>query len=546
MNTNRTNTAHFPRIYRTSFAALLIFCAGPGIAWAQPAPAPVLVKATDANGRSTLGELKTDEGDTLELLDLKTGKKATFQKSTLNDLRKGITEKEAAETIGLPEFLVWRVRRVIPSGVSTGKIIQVDASSIYVNLGSSAGVEGGQELLVYRGAGELKNPDTGEVLGTQRRLVAKVTVTESKEKVSRVKLAGDLEIELKVGDDVQLSKKAKPIAILPFVDLNGDVRAGSKKLEEDLTTGLAQGGVSVVERTFLSKVLNELGLQNTKLFDPDKAQRVGKQLGAYAVLVGTMSGSGYRSEANLRLVKVETGEILFATRQNGPALGPIVGPGTEAVVISVESSGRSTIRSGAVNGVDWVRLFDGKTLNGWATPDSGDWQVTADGAISNNGSRGHLFTQKSYANFEIRMEIKLSPQANASLHIRSRGNWPARSSYAIKANLDRALPLTGSIVKITYPNSKYKWERLVGIQTEYGRPNEWFTLHIIAIANRIVVRINDSIVADYVDTNNPLLSGILGFYQERRGATVLFRNSMIKALADDNALALAQAKSALP
>src|SRR5262249_9098509 len=149
------------------------------------------------------------------------------------------------------------------------------------------GVEAGQELLVYRGNGDLKNPDTGEVLGKQRRLVAKVTVTEAKEKVSRVKLAGDLEIELKVGDEVELSKKAKPIAILPFVDLNGDVRAGAKKLEEDLTTGLSQGGISIVERTFLDKVLNELGFQNTKLFDPDKAQRVGKQLGAYAVLVGS-------------------------------------------------------------------------------------------------------------------------------------------------------------------------------------------------------------------------------------------------------------------
>src|SRR6266436_4413714 len=126
MNTNRTNTAHFPRIYRTSFAALLIFCAGPGIARAQPAPAPVLVKATDANGRSMLGELKTDEGDTLELLDLKTGKRVSFQKSALNDLRRGITEKEAAETIGLPEFLVWKVRRVIPGGALEGKVVQVD------------------------------------------------------------------------------------------------------------------------------------------------------------------------------------------------------------------------------------------------------------------------------------------------------------------------------------------------------------------------------------------------------------------------------------
>src|SRR5439155_1536623 len=149
-------------------------------------------------------------------------------------------------------------------------------------LGSSLGIEVGQELLVYRGNAELKNPDTGEVLGTQRRLIARVTVTEAREKLSKAKLTGDLEVELKVGDVVELGKQLKPIAILSFVDLNGDIRAGGKKLEEDLTTGLTQGGVSIVERAFLTKVLNELGLQNTRLFDPDKAQRVGKQLGAYA------------------------------------------------------------------------------------------------------------------------------------------------------------------------------------------------------------------------------------------------------------------------
>src|SRR5258708_2813253 len=266
MNSHKNNPSHFPKIFISSFAVILIGFAVPGTSGAQPAASPVLVKATDANGKSTLGELASDEGDTLGLLDLKTGKKVNFQKFSLNDLRKGITDIEAAETIGLPEFLVWRVRRVIPSGVSAGKISQVDASSIYASLGSSVGVEAGQELLVYRANGELKNPETGEILGTQRRLVARVTVTEAKEKVSRVKLAGDLEIELKLGDEVQLSKNPKPIAILPFVDLNGDVRAGAKKLEEDLTTGLAQGGVSIVERTFLDKVLNELGFQNTKLF----------------------------------------------------------------------------------------------------------------------------------------------------------------------------------------------------------------------------------------------------------------------------------------
>src|SRR4051812_33335793 len=85
----------------------------PASSYAQPAPWPVLVKVTDGKGQNILGELQKEEGDRLELLDLKTGTRVTFEKSTLNDLRRGITEREAAETMGLAELLAWKVRRVI-------------------------------------------------------------------------------------------------------------------------------------------------------------------------------------------------------------------------------------------------------------------------------------------------------------------------------------------------------------------------------------------------------------------------------------------------
>ncbi len=335
MNNNRT-TLHFHRIYPNLLAALLVSWAAPDTCWAQPAPTPLLVKAIDARGQSVLGELKTEEGDNLEVLEIKTGKRWIFQKSALNDLRKGITEREAAETIGLAEFLVWKVRRIIPSPSLAGKVAQIDSSAIYVTLGSQAGIEKDQELIVYRANAEgIKDPDAPTVvLGPKRSRIARLTVTEALDKLSKARLVGDLEVELKVGDVVEPANQSKPIAILPFVDLNGDVRAGGKKLEEDLTTGLAQGGVSIVERTFLPKVLIELGLQNTKIFDSEKAQRIGRQLGACAVLVGTLSRSGFRSDANLRLIKVETGEILFATHQNGPPLGDVVGsPATLFLIV---------------------------------------------------------------------------------------------------------------------------------------------------------------------------------------------------------------------
>ena len=62
-------------------------------------------------------------------------------------------------------------------------------------------------------------------------------------------------------------------------------------------------------------------MQQTQRFDGLAAQRVGKQLGAYAVLTGTIIPKKRFFEAQLRLIKVETGEILFAATHKVSGVG---------------------------------------------------------------------------------------------------------------------------------------------------------------------------------------------------------------------------------
>ena len=62
----------------------------------------------------------------------------------------------------------------------------------------------------------------------------------------------------------------------------------------------------------------ELGRQQTKDFDSAKAQRIGKQVGAYGVVVGSLSPKNKAAEAQLRFVKVDTGEILIAVHRSYP------------------------------------------------------------------------------------------------------------------------------------------------------------------------------------------------------------------------------------
>ncbi len=62
------------------------------------------------------------------------------------------------------------------SGVA-GKIAKVDGATVFVNVGSEAGVQVGDEFDVYRVGDVIKDPDTGEVLGTNETKVGRVRIT---------------------------------------------------------------------------------------------------------------------------------------------------------------------------------------------------------------------------------------------------------------------------------------------------------------------------------------------------------------------------------
>ncbi len=71
---------------------------------------------------------------------------------------------------------------------------------------------------------------------------------------------------------------------------------------------------TVVERKDLQKVLGELELQLSALADEDSAAKVGKLLGAEVLVTGTVFRKGDVYEVFLKLVRVETAEVLSANK----------------------------------------------------------------------------------------------------------------------------------------------------------------------------------------------------------------------------------------
>jgi TolB-like protein len=305
-----------PQLLLVLFASLILnHGTSPG---QQPTPGkPVAIsKVALRDGKTLVGLVEEDTPKLLRLLDLKTNQISEIKRADITEGPAALSDDDAYKSAPAENIVAARVTRSIPRVGGTGKIASVDGGVIYVTLGSSHGLTDADRLSVYRGEQVIRDPDSGEVLGKQRRLVANLQPQKIDEKLTKAKLIGDLETELQVGDAVEFSGKSMVMAVIPATEPDGTCPQGALKLADLLTTRLTEGGTTIVERTKLADVIVELALSSTQLFDSEQTQKIGKQLGATAVLTGKVIREGNLSrtgQVSLRLVDVATGKVLFAT-----------------------------------------------------------------------------------------------------------------------------------------------------------------------------------------------------------------------------------------
>ncbi len=283
-----------------------------GLTRADNEQQPVLVKIISTEKKVIVGQWLRETDDNYEILDLSTGKQIAFPKTRVDNIRKPISELEASNTVGLPNIVAWHIVKLVPRINPTGKIARLDGGIVYVTLGEKTGITKGYELRVVRGQSEVKDPVTGAVLGTERRIVAKLIVVEVFDKYAKARVKGDLEPELLVGDTVEPTTDVNLLAVFPFSSTDGNETPMAGEFSNRLTTSLSKWGMTLVERSQLGKVIAELALQDTSLFDAEKAQRLGKLLGAQTVVVGTATTDEGVANVSVRLVEVTSGKILFS------------------------------------------------------------------------------------------------------------------------------------------------------------------------------------------------------------------------------------------
>ncbi|WP_039962280.1 CsgG/HfaB family protein [Rhodopirellula europaea] len=280
---------------------------------AQVSSPPLFKVILKDNSEPIIGTLLKQDPTSVTIQDIHTKTDVNFERSNVKEVVTPFAFDDAVESIGLTEMLSWKIAQVAAQRKQPGRIAKVSSQVIYVTLGTNSGIREGTKLDVFRNEGEIKDPVSGEVIAVERPKIAEIQVVETHEKYSKAKLFGNLEPELEVGDEVEPNLDLR-VAVCPIRDQNGNTADETLVMAEDLTTRLVNRRVPVVDRESLGQVLDELLVQNSILFDPKTARKLGNLTGATHVVAGKIVPNGRtRGIVYARLIDVQTGRIVIAT-----------------------------------------------------------------------------------------------------------------------------------------------------------------------------------------------------------------------------------------
>ncbi len=138
-----------------------------------------------------------------------------------------------------------------------------------------------------------------------------------------------------------------------------------------------------------------------------------------------------------------------------------------------------------------VKLFDGKTLNGWHTLEGGKWEVKDDILIGSSPRaeqrHGILVSDKVYKDFEIEVKY-LAVRGNSGLYFRVDESKDAVGVHGFQAEIDAKADAGG-----LYETNGRAWVVQPTKQkvATWFKPGKWNTMKVRAVGGDITVWVND-------------------------------------------------------
>jgi TolB-like protein len=112
--------------------------------------------------------------------------------------------------------------------------------------------------------------------------------------------------------ETMLAQNGKKVAVLPLSTLTGESTVLGLFVSDKLTSALFKfkDKFEVVDRIHLEQILKELKLSQTGAIEPATAQKLGKLLGADAIVAGTITDLGSDVDITTRVLGTEQGNVL--------------------------------------------------------------------------------------------------------------------------------------------------------------------------------------------------------------------------------------------
>jgi hypothetical protein len=166
---------------------------------------------------------------------------------------------------------------------------------------------------------------------------------------------------------------------------------------------------------------------------------------------------------------------------------------------------------------EWMPLFNGKDLTGWAKVGADDWKVE-NGAIHGVGitkDGGYLRTEQKYKDFRMSIRFKCDSDGNSGVFFRSeweRGNLV----HGLQFEIDRKPNYrTGAVYGddrrfIVFPTADNEMAL---------RPDDWNQFLLTVVGNRYICVLNGLVLVDFTDPAPKSFDGHIALQLHGESAT---------------------------
>ena len=191
-----------------------------------------------------------------------------------------------------------------------------------------------------------------------------------------------------------------------------------------------------------------------------------------------------------------------------------------------------------------MNLFDGRSMNGWKAAESQTTWKVVDGLLTAGGPRSHLFyvgpvRNADFRNFELEVQAMARHGANSGVYFHTRyqkEGWPEKG---FEVQICNTCTGEGSYIERKLTGSLYA---VRNIYKQLVKDDEWFTMNVQVQGKRVQVRLNGTLLVDYIEPEHPVMEGqhagrvldhgTFALQAHDAGSQVFFRSVKVRPLPD--------------